>query len=53
MAIHQPLENLYIVDLDQPLDGFRNFLSSWVYLIDGMTIAVPAPAPPFPFWWMR
>lgn len=49
MAIHQPLENLYIVDLDQPLDGFRNFLSSWVYLIDGMTIAVdPGPRSTIP-----
>jgi glyoxylase-like metal-dependent hydrolase (beta-lactamase superfamily II) len=49
MATHQPLENLYIVDLDQPLDGFRNFLSSWVYLIDGTTIAVdPGPRSTIP-----
>jgi glyoxylase-like metal-dependent hydrolase (beta-lactamase superfamily II) len=49
MAVHQPLENLYIVDLDQPLDGFRNFLSSWLYLIDGMTIAVdPGPRSTIP-----
>jgi len=44
MAIHQPLDNLYIVDLDQPLEGFRNFLSSWVYMKNGMTIVVdPGP----------
>jgi len=44
MAIHQPMKNLYIVDLDQPLEGFYNFLSSWVYMRDGLTIAVdPGP----------
>jgi len=43
-TIHQPLDNLYIVDLDQPLAGFRNFLSSWVYVKTGMTIVVdPGP----------
>jgi len=44
MATHQPMENLYIVDLDQPLDGFRNFLNSWIYIKDGLTFAVdPGP----------
>ena len=49
MAIHKPLENLYIVDLDQPLEGFYNFLNSWVYKKDGLTIAVdPGPRSTIP-----
>jgi glyoxylase-like metal-dependent hydrolase (beta-lactamase superfamily II) len=49
MAIHKPLENLYIVDLDQPLEGFYNFLNSWVYRQDGITIAVdPGPRSTIP-----
>lgn len=49
MALHQPMDNLYIVDLDQPLDGFRNFLSSWVYRHDGLIMAVdPGPRSTIP-----
>lgn len=49
MAIHKPLENLYIVDLDQPLEGFYTFLNSWVYRQDGLTIAVdPGPRSTIP-----
>jgi glyoxylase-like metal-dependent hydrolase (beta-lactamase superfamily II) len=49
MAIHQPMKNLYIVDLDQPLEGFHNFLSSWVYIKDGLTFAVdPGPRSTIP-----
>ena len=49
MAIHKPMENLYIVDLDQPLEGFYNFLNSWVYRQDGLTIAVdPGPRSTIP-----
>lgn len=49
MAIHQPMKNLYIVDLDQPLEGFRNFLNSWVYIKDGLTFAVdPGPRSTIP-----
>jgi glyoxylase-like metal-dependent hydrolase (beta-lactamase superfamily II) len=49
MAIHQPMENLTIVDLDQPLEGFYNFLNSWVYKKDGLTIAVdPGPRSTIP-----
>ncbi len=49
MAIHRPIENLYIVDLDQPLEGFYNFLNSWVYIKDGLTLAVdPGPRSTIP-----
>lgn len=49
MAIHQPMENLYIVDLDQSLEGFHHFLSSWVYIKDGVTLAVdPGPRSTIP-----
>ena len=49
MATHQPLKNLYIVDLDQPLEGFHDFLSSWVYIKDGLTMAVdPGPRSTIP-----
>ena len=49
MATHQPMENLYIVDLDQPLEGFHHFLSSWVYIKDGVTLAVdPGPRSTIP-----
>ena len=49
MAIHQPMENLTIVDLDQPLEGFYNFLNSWIYRKDGLTMAVdPGPRSTIP-----
>ncbi len=40
MAIHQPMKDLYLVDLDQSLEGFRNFISSWVLKRQGK-----------PLWW--
>ncbi len=49
MAIHQPTQNLTIVDLEQPLEGFRNFLSSWIYSKDGLIIVVdPGPRSTIP-----
>jgi glyoxylase-like metal-dependent hydrolase (beta-lactamase superfamily II) len=49
VAIHQAVPNLYIVDLDQPLEGFRDLLSSWVYLKNGLTIVVdPGPCSTIP-----
>ena len=49
MATHQPMENLYLVDLNQPLEGFYNFLSSWIYRRDGFTIVVdPGPRSTIP-----
>ena len=49
MATHEPMKDLYIVDLDQPLEGFYNFLNSWVYRRDGLTILVdPGPRSTIP-----
>lgn len=49
MTIHQHLDNLYIVDLDQPLEGFYNFLNCCLYRIDDITIAVdPGPRSTIP-----
>lgn len=49
MAIHQPMKDLYLVDLDQSLEGFRNFISSWVLKRQGTTIVVdPGPRATIP-----
>lgn len=45
MAIHQLEKNLYLVDLDQTLQGFRQFISSWIYISYNKTIVIdPGPA---------
>ncbi|MDO8723064.1 MAG: MBL fold metallo-hydrolase [Syntrophales bacterium] len=42
-------ENLYLVDLDQPLEGFRKFISAWIYTPDDLTILVdPGPRSTIP-----
>lgn len=46
-----PLErHLFLIDLDQPMPGFRKFISCWVYF-DGFTSFVvdPGPASTIPF----
>ncbi len=49
MATHEPMKDLYIVDLDQPLEGFYNFLNSWIYRQDGLTVLVdPGPRSTIP-----
>jgi len=49
MATHEPLKDLYIVDLDQPLEGFYNFLNSWIYRRDRLTLLVdPGPRSTIP-----
>ncbi|HUH65322.1 MAG TPA: MBL fold metallo-hydrolase [Syntrophales bacterium] len=49
MATHEPMKDLYIVDLNQPLPGFYNFLNSWVYKRDDLTILVdPGPRSTIP-----
>ena len=49
MATHEPMKDLDIVDLDQPLEGFYNFLNSWIYRQDGLTVLVdPGPRSPIP-----
>ncbi len=47
--IHQPLKDLYIVDLDQPRTGFHHFVSSWVYKRGNAAILIdPGPASTIP-----
>src|SRR5690242_9017571 len=44
------LDNLFCIDLDQPaLEGFRKFISSWLYLGQGFTLLVdPGPLSTIP-----
>jgi glyoxylase-like metal-dependent hydrolase (beta-lactamase superfamily II) len=44
MAVHEKLPNLYLVDLDQPLEGFRTFIAAWV-LRRGSSALVVDPGP--------
>lgn len=45
MAIHEIKNNLYLVDLDQDLPGFRQFISTWIYSSNNKTIVIdPGPA---------
>ena len=45
MAIQQIRDDLYLIDIDQALEGFRKFISAWVYKIDGVTLLIdPGPA---------
>ncbi|HID38563.1 MAG TPA: MBL fold metallo-hydrolase [Calditrichaeota bacterium] len=48
-SIHQVDTGLYLVDLDLPLTGFRQFISCWIYRRNGKTIIVdPGPASSIP-----
>ena len=31
-------ETLYLIDIDQALEGFRKFISAWVYRVSGVTL---------------
>ena len=43
------LPNLYLVDLDQKIEGYRKFISSWIYFANGLTIVVdPGPSSTIP-----
>ena len=43
--MHNILPNLYLIDLDLPVTGFRKFISSWLYRTDELTFLVdPGPA---------
>jgi hypothetical protein len=45
MTIRQIRGNLYLIDIDQALEGFRKFISAWLYRINGETLLVdPGPA---------
>ncbi|MCK9274021.1 MAG: MBL fold metallo-hydrolase [Syntrophales bacterium] len=47
--IHQPLEDLFLIDLDQPKTGFRKFISSWLYVTKKMKVLVdPGPGSTIP-----
>jgi glyoxylase-like metal-dependent hydrolase (beta-lactamase superfamily II) len=49
VVIHKKNENLWLVDLDQPLPGFRNFISCWIYQSGDFTFLVdPGPASTIP-----
>lgn len=49
MAIQQIRESLYLIDIDQALEGFRKFISAWVCRIGGVTLLVdPGPASTIP-----
>ncbi len=44
MAIHKKKQNLWLIDLDQKLEGFRRFISCWIYS-DGQTTFLVDPGP--------
>ncbi len=49
MHIHQKTEHLFLIDLDQEIDGFRQFISAWVYQGHKRTILIdPGPASTIP-----
>jgi len=44
MFYTQPFPNLYLIELEQSMTGFRNFISSWLYRSDSFTFLVdPGP----------
>ncbi len=47
--LHQTAENLYLVDLDQPAEGFRHFISSWIFINGNCTFVIdPGPRSSIP-----
>ncbi len=49
MTMRQIRDNLYLIDIDQALEGFRKFISAWLYRVNGATILVdPGPASTIP-----
>jgi glyoxylase-like metal-dependent hydrolase (beta-lactamase superfamily II) len=50
MAMQQIRDNLFLIDIDQALEGFRKFISAWLYRIDGAVLLVdPGPASTIPY----
>ena len=50
MAVRQVLDNLYLIDLNGPMEGFRKFISAWVCKIGGVTLLIdPGPASTIPY----
>ncbi len=49
LAIQQVRDNLHLIDLNVSLEGFRKFISAWLYRINGATLLVdPGPASTIP-----
>ncbi len=49
MHIHQKAEHLFLIDLNQEIEGFRQFISAWVYQSGKSTILIdPGPASTIP-----
>jgi len=49
MATHKKSEHLFLIDLDQKLYGFRQFISCWVYSKDNKNILIdPGPTSTIP-----
>lgn len=43
-------DNLYLIDIDQALEGFRKFISAWLYRVSDSTLLVdPGPASTIPY----
>jgi len=50
LAIRQIHDNLYLIDIDQALEGFRKFISAWLCRVSGETLLVdPGPASTIPY----
>ncbi len=48
--LYQYRPGLYLVDLDLPLTGFRQFISCWIYQKEGHTLVIdPGPTATVPF----
>lgn len=49
MVINKKKNNLFLVDLDQQMEGFRQFISSWIYTAHEKVIIVdPGPSSTIP-----
>ena len=49
-GLHIIDNGLFLVDLDLPLTGFRNFISCWIYQRRGKTVIIdPGPASTIPY----
>jgi len=49
MTIEHPLDNLYLIPLDLPREGFRHFISTWIHTPAGKVILIdPGPRTTIP-----
>lgn len=49
MSIYQKTDNLFLIDLDQQLEGFHKFISCWIYTKNDIIIIIdPGPASTIP-----